>query len=158
MTRLNTLISKHQATAATLEDEAFNLQRSVVCELKELEQKAARLERDIEGAAARKKGALDGVLDAERQIMLWERKLQLEKEMQDILDPSVGQVCAVPCVKRRSHTRAHDVVALTQTTHMCLVRAHVARGGVHTGGAVRTRAIGSKRSRVVCACRTSSGR
>ena len=94
MTRLNTLISKHQATAATLEDEAFNLQRSVVCELKELEQKAAKLERDIEAAAARKKGALDGVLDAERQIMLWERKLQLEKEMQDILDPSVGQVRA----------------------------------------------------------------
>ena len=30
-------------------------------------------------------------LQTERQIMLWERKIQLEKEMKDVLDPTVGQ-------------------------------------------------------------------
>lgn len=93
MVRLNTLISKNQQLAATLEDETYNLQRSVVCELKDLEAKAQRLEQNIDGAAQRKQGTLSDILDTERQIMLWERKIQLEKEMQKILDPSVGQVC-----------------------------------------------------------------
>lgn len=30
-------------------------------------------------------------MQAERQILLWERKIQLEKEMQDALDPNIGQ-------------------------------------------------------------------
>ena len=93
MIRLNTLISKNQDLAATLENDTFNLERSVVCELKELEGKAAQLEQDIDAAAQSKKGVLNDVLDTEHQIMLWERKIQLEKEMQDILDPTVGQVC-----------------------------------------------------------------
>jgi len=31
------------------------------------------------------------IVEAERQILLWERKIQLEKEMQDALDPTIGQ-------------------------------------------------------------------
>jgi coiled-coil domain-containing protein 40 len=91
MLRLNTLIAKNQELAETLENDTFNLERDVACELRELEGKAAALERDIDAAAQAKTGTLDGVLDTERQIMLWERKIQLEKEMNDILDPSVGQ-------------------------------------------------------------------
>merc|ERR1712036_68312 len=32
------------------------------------------------------------IVEAERQVMLWERKIHLEREMQEALDPSVGQV------------------------------------------------------------------
>merc|ERR1712070_1028566 len=32
------------------------------------------------------------ILEAERQVMLWERKIHLEREMQGALDPAVGQV------------------------------------------------------------------
>ena len=31
------------------------------------------------------------IVQAERQILLLERKIQLEKEMQDALDPNIGQ-------------------------------------------------------------------
>lgn len=31
------------------------------------------------------------IVESERQILLWERKIQLEKEMQVTLDPDVGQ-------------------------------------------------------------------
>eukprot|EP01017_Pseudomicrothorax_dubius_P047881 TRINITY_DN8639_c0_g1_i2.p1 TRINITY_DN8639_c0_g1~~TRINITY_DN8639_c0_g1_i2.p1 ORF type:complete len:251 (+),score=86.66 TRINITY_DN8639_c0_g1_i2:137-889(+) len=31
------------------------------------------------------------IVEAERQILLWERKIQLEKEMQEALDPNIGQ-------------------------------------------------------------------
>jgi coiled-coil domain-containing protein 40 len=30
-------------------------------------------------------------VEAEKQILLWERKIKLEKEMQDTLDPAIGQ-------------------------------------------------------------------
>jgi hypothetical protein len=29
-------------------------------------------------------------VEAERQILLWERKITLEKEMQEALDPTIG--------------------------------------------------------------------
>merc|ERR1719181_637113 len=31
------------------------------------------------------------ILEAERQVLLWERKMSLEKEMQEALDPNIGQ-------------------------------------------------------------------
>jgi len=31
------------------------------------------------------------IVEAERQLLLWERKIQLEREMQDALDPNIGQ-------------------------------------------------------------------
>ena len=33
---------------------------------------------------------LKEVVEAERQILLWERKIQLEKEMQEEVDPEYG--------------------------------------------------------------------
>ncbi|PNH05352.1 Coiled-coil domain-containing protein 40 [Tetrabaena socialis] len=38
-----------------------------------------------------KRDTLAEIVEAERQIMLWERKIQLGKEMADVLDPNVGQ-------------------------------------------------------------------
>ena len=37
-----------------------------------------------------------------RQILLWERKIQLEKEMQDALDPTIGQT-EIVAMKREIH-------------------------------------------------------
>ena len=34
---------------------------------------------------------MNEIVECERQILLWERKYQLEKEMQEALDPNVGQ-------------------------------------------------------------------
>ena len=42
------------------------------------------------------------IVEAERQILLWERKIQLEKEMQDALDPNIGQ---------------HEIVAMKKELH-----------------------------------------
>ena len=44
----------------------------------------------IEAAVEEKRVTLANVVEAERQIMLWERKIQLEKETQAALDPDVG--------------------------------------------------------------------
>lgn len=51
-----------------------------------------------------KRDTLAEIVEAERQIMLWERKVQLEKEMKEVLDPTVGQVRA--CVRVAACVRA----------------------------------------------------
>ena len=35
---------------------------------------------------------LEELLNLEQQVLLWERKITLEKEMQIAIDPSIGQV------------------------------------------------------------------
>ena len=59
--------------------------------LKELENESIRLEMKITNLKDEKGHILGEVVEAERQILLWERKIQLEKEMQDALDPTIGQ-------------------------------------------------------------------
>jgi coiled-coil domain-containing protein 40 len=92
MAHLNSLISSNQELAAALEDKHFQLQQAVMCELKEQEAEAQTLENAVTECSTKKKELLSEVLETERQIMLWERKLQLDKEMQELLDPTVGQV------------------------------------------------------------------
>lgn len=92
MTRLNSLISSNTDLATSLEDKHFHLEHAVMAELKDQEATAKQLEGLIETCTTHKKEVLAEVLETERQIMLWERKLQLDREMQQLLDPSVGQV------------------------------------------------------------------
>ena len=92
MLRLNNLISKNQQLAVLLEDETFNLESGIMAELKDLETTAVKLEGSIDQTTQLKKTTLSDILETERQIMLWDRKIQLEREMQEMLDPTVGQV------------------------------------------------------------------
>merc|ERR1719238_186998 len=50
------------------------------------------METTIESVKQEKADMTADILEAERQVMLWERKIHLEREMQEALDPSVGQV------------------------------------------------------------------
>lgn len=59
--------------------------------MKELENQSIRLENSIASLKESKADILAEIVEAERQILLWERKIQLEKEMQDALDPTIGQ-------------------------------------------------------------------
>lgn len=101
MTRLNSLISTNTELAAALEDKHFHLEHAVMAELKDQEAAAKEVENSIEKCAINKKELLSDVLETERQIMLWERKLQLDREMQQLLDPTVGQVHAPPWLMQR---------------------------------------------------------
>merc|ERR1719146_241759 len=50
------------------------------------------MESTIESVKEEKADMTSNILEAERQVMLWERHIILEKEMQEALDPAVGQV------------------------------------------------------------------
>merc|ERR1712194_826130 len=55
--------------------------------------------REIEEARS---AIADEVIEAEKQVMLWQRKIHLESEMQKALDPSVGNMETV-AMKREIH-------------------------------------------------------
>lgn len=56
-----------------------------------MEHEATKLEYNIDVIREEKADLMNEIVECERQILLWERKYQLEKEMQEALDPNVGQ-------------------------------------------------------------------
>lgn len=90
-TRINALSAKHAETERGLRTDVSVAEREIVGELRDLEIAATTLESRVEAATEEKRVVLAEVVEAERQIMLWERKIQLEKETQAALDPDVGE-------------------------------------------------------------------
>ncbi|KAJ1497527.1 Coiled-coil domain-containing protein 40, partial [Coelomomyces lativittatus] len=56
----------------------------------EAELASLRLEQKVRDLKAEKEQAFLDLMDAERQIMLWEKKIQLAKETREALDPNIG--------------------------------------------------------------------
>lgn len=89
--RVNGLIAQNSAARAALAEDNFNLEGRIMGELKQMEEESARINSQIEEGRAAKRDTLAEIVEAERQIMLWERKIALEKEMAEVMDPTVGQ-------------------------------------------------------------------
>ena len=56
-----------------------------------MEHQASKLQYNIDVIREEKAELMQEIQECERQILLWERKYQLEREMQEALDPNVGQ-------------------------------------------------------------------
>lgn len=91
MNKLNDLFYKNTDLQEKLKNDNFNIENEFKQKLKELENQSIRLENNISSLKESKADILAEIVEAERQILLWERKIQLEKEMQDALDPTIGQ-------------------------------------------------------------------
>ncbi|CAG9332362.1 unnamed protein product [Blepharisma stoltei] len=91
MNRINILLDKNRESYRSIEDDNRHLEKDFVDRLKELERETAGIEKVIEQLKKEKEDVLSDIVEAERQILLWERKIQLEKEMQMTIDPNVGQ-------------------------------------------------------------------
>merc|ERR1719305_2061578 len=63
-----------------------------VRKLQEIESNCVEVEQSIQRVKDEREQGTSDILEAERQVMLWERKITLGKEMQAALDPEVGQV------------------------------------------------------------------
>lgn len=91
MNRINVLLDKNREKYKGLEDETGHLEKDFVDRLKELERETISIDDSIEVVKKEKENVLEEIVESERQILLWERKIQLEKEMQMTIDPNVGQ-------------------------------------------------------------------
>jgi len=91
MNKLNLLLSKHKDIEKILGDQNSNIEKEFYQRLKQLEGEGIEIERKIQALRDEKADILTQIVEAERQILLWERKTELEKEMQKELDPNIGR-------------------------------------------------------------------
>ena len=81
MNKLNDLFYSNTNTQDKLTNDNYNIEKEFMQKLKELENESIRLEMKITYLKDEKGHILGEIVEAERQILLWERKIQLEKEM-----------------------------------------------------------------------------
>lgn len=89
--KLNVLISQNQDQEGALQDENYVLEMTCVEELKSMEAQSVQLQASVNETKASKAKLHDEIMDTERQALLWEKKIQLDKETRAALDPTVGQ-------------------------------------------------------------------
>jgi coiled-coil domain-containing protein 40 len=102
MARINSLISKNDDLRKRLEEATFVAETDFVEGLKELEMASVAAESQIADVKEAKARLLEDLLEAERQGTLLEKKIQLERETQEALDPSVGK-SEVAAMEREIH-------------------------------------------------------
>jgi len=102
MNKLNDLIYQNNERQEKLTNDNFNIEMEFKQKLKEMENESIKLENQITQLKEQKSDILIDIIDAEKQILLWERKYQLEKEMQDALDPTIGQT-EIVAMKKEIH-------------------------------------------------------
>lgn len=81
MNKLNDLFYRSKSAQESLTNENFNIEMDFKQKLKELENESIKLENQISQLKDQKADVLGEIVEAERQILLWERKITLEKEM-----------------------------------------------------------------------------
>jgi chromosome segregation ATPase len=91
MNKLNDNIAVNSDRKQKLENENVNLESEFIEKLKEMQHDATKFEFNIDVIREQKAELMNEIVECERQILLWERKYQLEQEMQEALDPNVGQ-------------------------------------------------------------------
>lgn len=91
VSKLNALISNNHDSETGLQAANFILEMDCVEELKNAERECVGLQASIVETKTAKAALMDEIMEMERQGLLWEKKIQLDKETRLALDPTVGQ-------------------------------------------------------------------
>lgn len=75
MNRLNDKLSVNNQANHQLNNENFNLENEFMEKLKEMEKDSVNIEVNIDKLKEEKADLLADIVEAERQILLWERKI-----------------------------------------------------------------------------------
>jgi chromosome segregation ATPase len=67
-----------------------NYEAEILENLRKKEEEAVAMETQIEDMAHKREKLAEELMETEKQIMLWEKKLQLAREMKEALDPNYG--------------------------------------------------------------------
>ncbi|KAM7009676.1 coiled-coil domain-containing protein 40 [Tautogolabrus adspersus] len=89
--KLNTLISKNGQLSVALEQENALMETDFLHRLKEAERDSIEMQMKHEKTQEEKERLLNSLLEAQQQIMLWEKKIQLVKETRSAVDIDLGQ-------------------------------------------------------------------
>ncbi|KAM9792745.1 coiled-coil domain-containing protein 40 [Neosynchiropus ocellatus] len=89
--KLNILVNKSEHQTEALEQENMLMENSIIQRLKEEEQESFEILMKQEKTQEDKEQLINSLLEAQQQIMLWERKAQLATEIYSTVDSGVGQ-------------------------------------------------------------------
>jgi len=90
MNKYNGQLSKNIHSKDKLSHQFFDVEIEFKEKLKQMENESVKLEIEIEVLREEKADTLTQIMEVERQIHLWERKIHLEEKMQDIIKPDKG--------------------------------------------------------------------
>jgi chromosome segregation ATPase len=90
MNKYNGQLSKNIKNKDNLSHKFFDVEIEFKEKLKQMENESVKLEIEIEVLREEKSDTLTQIMEVERQIHLWERKIHLEEKMQDIIKPDKG--------------------------------------------------------------------
>jgi len=91
MDKLNSLISRNKELRDRLKSSAEFQEQEFVAELAEMQENSIRLQAKFENIQEEKQQIDNDILEAQELMNLYEKKIQQEQEMQEMLDPNVGQ-------------------------------------------------------------------
>ncbi|KAM6377009.1 coiled-coil domain-containing protein 40 [Pluvialis apricaria] len=89
--KLNVLINKNNSSFEELQHGNIITENEFVRSLKAAEKESVEMEERHSQLTEEKERLLNSLVEAEHQIMLWEKKIQLTKEMRAALDSETGQ-------------------------------------------------------------------
>lgn len=91
MRKVNELISKYCAQESTVGNAIFTAEGEFGARLRDLELDSVNLEGSVAKLRAEKDEVLNQIVEAEKEILVWEKKIQLARETQEALNPEYGQ-------------------------------------------------------------------
>ncbi|NXE82848.1 CCD40 protein, partial [Cochlearius cochlearius] len=91
LTKLNVLINKNNSSFEELQYGNIITENEFVRSLKAAEKESVEMEEKHSQLTEEKERLLNSLVEAEHQIMLWEKKIQLTKEMRAAVDSETGQ-------------------------------------------------------------------
>lgn len=91
MNKLNDFLALFGEKKESMENKCKNITKDFKEKLREIEHASGQLELKMDRLRENKAELLGQITECERQIFLWERKIQLEQEMQKALNPNVSK-------------------------------------------------------------------
>ncbi|XP_053768019.1 coiled-coil domain-containing protein 40 isoform X2 [Desmodus rotundus] len=89
--KLNVLLSKNRSSSADLQQDNLEAENEFVHALKAAERETIQMQERLDQLTEEKASILNSLVEAEHQIMLWEKKIQLAKEMRASVSSETGQ-------------------------------------------------------------------
>ncbi|KAF4080287.1 hypothetical protein AMELA_G00168700 [Ameiurus melas] len=91
MQKLHSLLNQNTQLRQELEQSNILMENSFIHRLKDAERESVEMQLRLEKLQEEKEGLLNSLAEAERHIMLWERKTQLARETRSTVDSEVGK-------------------------------------------------------------------
>ena len=148
MKRLNRLIADNKDLHSKLASTNVVMEKEFRAELREMEMESIRLDRKNEELKREHEQILESIMETERQVLLWEKKIKLERETQEALDPEVGMAEA-RSMENEIHRMTLRYNALKREQENMLKEIEMA---IQKREAIAIRNRGQKKSKTLSKC------